>query len=836
MTETFFAWRRPAITALAAADTFQHGRLVGTLPVTLTDERPDPVLASADFLFAGPADVRGLQPGLVIGRKPAPGTLDAEVTRVAHIELSDDGLPWRYSPQHNTPAGIKPWLVLVVGLTGQEIFLDGPRVRILKPALAEHPLAQSAGWAHVHQLPGRPIARILSPRKLPPGRSFTAALVPAYAPGDGVLGPTPAWTNATAEVTLLCYDAWQFSTVDEDDDFAIIAGRLSPLSTPEQQALDAVGFGRAAVGVVAGDPAPIHLHGALGVVPGPADPPLEDLAAEVADRVETLAELSDPPELNEPPGRWVLGLPRYDAPWSAPGTPVPPDGWRRQLRVDPRARGSAGLGAWAAIAWQDRIGDGAARQAGALALLAERVRHLSLGLRGSRSQWTRRLPADPVAGLSVAGPMLARVPTGPGRTVLDELDGRTSRLVPALFSSAARRMVRPGTALQRAGAPGATSLPALITAAATRCAPKPPPLPGQEELPAFVADPGRREEARNALGQQGGAFVEEAFLAMPVEAREDLGGVAEIFETFGEQLIGELVRPEVPDDCRPITDLGALAGSVLDGISPMGPRPVVVGRVLDGFTGIRQPELAEPDLALELDIPLWSFLRDSSPDWLLPGGGTVPNDRVLALQTNPDFVDAFLVGANHRALGELRWRNIPLVTGWTPLRRFWQRIGNDGAGPATDIRPVLNILTLPGPGQPTWLDATDLGDSGHQSDGVGPRLVILLHTELFRRYPSTLVYLLANPGGAGDWTGKVEDINTAPIWPNLTGTLHPELVFFGFPKAPEAAQDHWLVLEEPPPGFRFKVPTDAQRGITDASRYAEATLNQPIRAFFGNLL
>ena len=217
--------------------------------MTLTDERPDPVLASADFLFAGPADVRGLQPGLVIGRKPAPGTLDAEVTRVAHIELSDDGLPWRYSPQHNTPAGLKPWLVLVVGVSGQEVFLDGPRVRILNPALVKHDLAFSAGWAHVHQLPGRPLARILCPRQLEPGTSYTAALVPAYAPGLGASGPKPAWTKDTPEVTLPCYDSWQFNTVNEDDDFAIIAGRLSPLSTPEQQALDAVGFGRAAVRV-----------------------------------------------------------------------------------------------------------------------------------------------------------------------------------------------------------------------------------------------------------------------------------------------------------------------------------------------------------------------------------------------------------------------------------------------------------------------------------------------------------------------------------------------------------------------------------------------------------
>lgn len=94
---------------------------------------------------------------------------------------------------------------------------------------------------------------------------------------------------------------------------------------------------------------------------------------------------------------------------------------------------------------------------------------------------------------------------------------------------------------------------------------------------------------------------------------------------------------------------------------------------------------------------------------------------------------------------------------------------------------------------------------------------MLLHTELFRRYPATLVYLLPNPGGTETWQQDVTAMRWAPVWPSLSGALHPELVFFGFPAAPEAAASHWLVLEEPPPGFRFKVPTDAQRGMTAAA-------------------
>ncbi|MCW2810675.1 MAG: hypothetical protein JWP61_1133, partial [Friedmanniella sp.] len=504
------------------------------------------------------------------------------------------------------------------------------------------------------------------------------------------------------------------------------------------------------------------------------------------------------------------------------------------LRLDPRHRGSAALGAWAAIAWQDRIAAAAAQQAGALAALAERVRHLSLGLRASRSQWTRRVPADPVAAFAVLAPMLPRLPV-PGGVALDRIAGRTSRLAPALFSSGARRLLRPRTALARAAQPGATSLPGLIEAAGTRCVPAPDPLPGQKDL-RELADPDRRAEATSLLRQAGSKFLEDALAALPPEAREDPGGLAHLFDADAPELVDRLDRPPVVLDCVPITDLGALAGSVLGGIDPRVERPVVVGRVLDGITGVRAPELAAPDLALELDLPLWSFLKESAPDWLLPGGGELPVDRVTAMQTNPEFVDAFLVGANHRSLGELRWRNLPLVTGWTPLRRFWQRIGDGGGGPETDIRPVLDILTPPSPGLPRWTDASVLGAPAHQRDGQGARLVVVLHTELFRRYPSTLVYLMKNPGGADDWSADVKTMNTTRVWPNLAGTLHPELVFFGFPVPPTAGQDHWLVLEEPPPGYRFKVATAAEAGLADGSTYAAATLDQPVRAFFGKLL
>jgi hypothetical protein len=285
-------------------------------------------------------------------------------------------------------------------------------------------------------------------------------------------------------------------------------------------------------------------------------------------------------------------------------------------------------------------------------------------------------------------------------------------------------------------------------------------------------------------------------------------------------------------DCSPL-DLGAFASSVAAGVDPTVARPLVVDRVLGGLGGLREPLLAEPDVAPELDIPLWRFLSDNAPDWLLPGAGDIPPDRVLAVQSNPAFVEAVLVGANEQTLGELRWRNLPITSRWTPLRRFWQRI-NVGAGEvATDIRSVIALDT----DQPLWPDATELGDASHLADPThGASLVVVLHTELFRRYPSTIVYLTPNPDGADVW-GDVPNVDDPAIhrdYPSFSGTLTPELVFFGFGVPPAAGRDHWLVLEEPPPGYRFRHP--AAEASADGGVFAKATFAPPVRVFLGNLL
>jgi hypothetical protein len=833
----FLAWQRPAVYALATAP--RAGvRLAAQLPVTLHDDAGD-VAAAASFLLAGPGDVERLTAGQIIGRRPHPGTHDAEATMMAHVELAAPDLPWRYTPEPHTGApALRPWLVLVVG-TPAEVSLEADGRVALAGAMLfqQHPLSVSHRWAHVHETTGRPFSRVVSPRALQPGVEYVAALVPGWrleTQADGTLSLADSWTDATLSVTLPSFDNWGFRTTADPGDFASISRRLEPLTDADAALLTAKEFGRARVEIGPLPGTVLSAGAALTVVPEPGDPPVVDpLPQPVADAVEPLCrDLADG-------GRWVLTLPRYDVPWypgpvggepwawPPPGEDVVPDGWRRQLRADPRHRGAAGLGAWIAIAWQDRISDGAAAQAGAVAAAAQRIRHLVIGLRAGGSLWLRRVPTDPIARLATLSPLLGRMPVDGGGSALQALTGRTPALVPALLSSAARRMLRRRGALDRSAAPGATSLGALLEAA-NRC-PEPQKLSDADaRLAEALASPdgrqrlaaGIREHAAEVLTQ-----LDDEHTAYLLARSLEADGAAEA--------VVDIPREDPPElDCAPV-ELGAFASSVAAGVDPTVARPIVVDRVLAGLAGLREPLLAEPDVAPELDIPLWRFLADNAPDWLLPGAGDIPADRVLAVQSNPAFVDAVLIGANEQTVGELRWRNVPITSRWTPLRRFWQRIDVTAGEVATDIRSVIALDT----DLPLWPDATELGDVSHLSDPThGASLVVVLHTELFRRYPSTIVYLTPNPDGADVW-GDVPNVDDPAIhreYPSFSGTLTPELVFFGFGVPPAAGRTNWLVLEEPPPGYRFRHP--AADASADGAVFASATFAPPVRVFLGNLL
>jgi hypothetical protein len=292
-------------------------------------------------------------------------------------------------------------------------------------------------------------------------------------------------------------------------------------------------------------------------------------------------------------------------------------------------------------------------------------------------------------------------------------------------------------------------------------------------------------------------------------------------------------RPQ-PPPCQDI-DPAALGKVVAAAVDPTVPRPLIVDRVLATLPGIKdlRPLALEP----ELDLPLWSFLKDNAPDWLLPGVGQMPPHSVAPLATNPAFVEALLVGANDQAAAEMRWRRHPLKAKASPLRKFWQR-----AGGQFDINPIKD-----------WSSVEPFGDASLAFGGVGRQAVAVFRTPLFKRYPHTVVYMYpATVLINGDWSVMGLETITADkcVHSTFTGMVGDDVVFFGFPLDASRFADHWIVLEELPAGYRFynvqppgKPIGDAppvvwpmRDSASDSGTYGFDSFALPVRAMIGNLL
>jgi hypothetical protein len=190
-----------------------------------------------------------------------------------------------------------------------------------------------------------------------------------------------------------------------------------------------------------------------------------------------------------------------------------------------------------------------------------------------------------------------------------------------------------------------------------------------------------------------------------------------------------------------------------------------------------------------------AVLTASHPDWLLPGLTSVPEDRVALLETNPRWVEAFLVGLNHELNRELLWREYPGELRGSAFTRFWPRHDE-----APDIEPVAS-----------WTDATPLGAHAPASTGAASQIVLLVRGSLLRRFPDVTLY--AKPAVVVERDGvrfHDERPGADPVPHDFALRLGDDTVAYGFPIAESVAlgQDAdgagvVFVFEQPPHQPRF---------------------------------
>lgn len=484
----FLPWLRLGVSASVrdGTPTSAAGRLEVPVALDFGPERR----AEARLELAGPREVVGIDPRLVIRTWPRSGVGDAEANLFPMVELESPDLPWRYTP-HAPSAGdrLTPWLALLV--------LRDEEIASLIPAGATRPLpvvsvrdaplprlSQAWAWAHVQVVgetqvdrakalaiwksePHRLSSRLLCARRLEPETRYTAVVVPTFEAGrrvgagialDDLADPLAlAWPDGATSAELPVYYQFRFAT-GASGDFESLVRRLRSERLP-------VTVGRRDMDVSdPGSELPPASSGPLGLEGALRAPGMERSSWPDAERTTFVAALGaflERPKtlLQDGAGVRAVAPPLY-AQWYAGQASFDPQGtpaWFQDLNGDPRERVVAGLGTRVVQANQSALVAAAWERLGPVNDVHDELRLSQFAVEISRRLHERHLGALDVEDLlQVTAPVHARIRASPTTVAARVAESALSGVITAGWRRAARplgpvgvRQARPRAASPR---------------------------------------------------------------------------------------------------------------------------------------------------------------------------------------------------------------------------------------------------------------------------------------------------------------------------------------------------------------------------------------------------
>ena len=197
------------------------------------------------------------------------------------------------------------------------------------------------------------------------------------------------------------------------------------------------------------------------------------------------------------------------------------------------------------------------------------------------------------------------------------------------------------------------------------------------------------------------------------------------------------------------------------------------------------PAMAHPDF----EDPMYKPLRDMGKELLLPNIQLIKPDTISLLETNPKFIESYLVGLNHEMGRELLWREYPTDLRGSYFRQFWDVKGIITPNPtpvdADNLKDITKIHE--------WQSFTELGS--HRKGGKKEKIVLIIRGELLKKYPNTVIYAqkaLADPDPKKKFRIREEPTHEEFLkefkFPIFKAEVEPDIKFFGFELTVEEAQ------------------------------------------------
>jgi hypothetical protein len=735
-----------------------------------------------------------------------------------------------------------------------------PRVHV-DDADTELPVpADTFAWAHVQVTgtipaggsvadvladnPKRVVSRLLCARRLRENTRYIACVVPVFMAGrQAGLGEevkaddlTYAWESGDTDFWLPVYHHFEFATAAGGDFESLVRG-LEARPLPPEVGTRPLDISDPGGGLPAeSSTAPrvkLGLEGALRV-PGAQPTPWPQGVSKQAAFQSALRDLLDAPAKRKATDSTVPFSPPLYGRWYARRETVPRDRgryslphWLRELNLDPRNRVAAALGTGVIQERQEELMERAWRQVGDIERANQALRQAQMARSAGGSMHVELAKLSSTALVQLTEPAHARLLSA-GTTVRAQV--AASCLPGAALSTGFRRLLRPrgpvarrwrravargreGPAhpplAERLAAGNLSAVPARTTPAGTITT---------EAISKALQDVGRESGASKLSFEQ---MTEAATLAAPAQdfralsdeeperpqarAAADTSEAAAFRAAAAEHQADLLQQATPPAPCNSFS-LPALKNELLDLIDPRTTVPARIEARIQVPEGIwEQDDPLEPIMAApKFPEPMYEPVRDLSQQWLLPGLEHVPANTISVLESNPRFIESYMIGLNHEFGRELLWREYPTDQRGTYFRQFWDLSGIVPAPRTPAAKEQLQDIEE----IHTWTRAKHLGDPRERGRSRDARLVLLVRGDLLKRYPRAVIYAVAALKGAG---GKRKPSTAAKSerYPIFRGTLEPDVTFLAFDlTAAEARGDStrpgwFFVIEQEPTGPRF---------------------------------
>jgi len=257
--------------------------------------------------------------------------------------------------------------------------------------------------------------------------------------------------------------------------------------------------------------------------------------------------------------------------------------------------------------------------------------------------------------------------------------------------------------------------------------------------------------------------------------------------------------------------------------------PVITARAVTATP----PDPLTPVMAYPvIDLPMFRPLIDTSSELFCPNVNQVPPNSITLLETNPRFIESYMVGLNYEFARELLWREYPTDQRGSVFRQFWDPRAVLPLPFETDderkerLRDIQKIHL--------WDKASKLGTHNNR----GPQqedLVLVIRGELLKKYPTAVIY-----AHRADWqrtNGQIDPSKERVLvpltpaeeanppadkvqMPLFDAKVESDIYFFGFGLTEEQARGGTGEPGNDDPGWFFVIkerPGDPRFGL-DISR------------------